>query len=685
MESGTFDNLKKQIKDTLKNKGKSKDLENKSIEELLEEVNIYYQELEFQNDELQRISQDLEISKKHFANLFENAPVGYVIYDSNYVIQSANKIFFEMTGIDYPLKQNQSIIPFVHSDSQDTFYFHIQSLLKKRTPQNCFIKLVGQQKNYLVKMESNIWENKDRDIIRSAIVDLTAENELNEKLNAANAELLESNIRFKYLFDSITDPVYIHNLNGNFIMVNEDAVATMGYSKEEFLKMHVLDIDVNTNSEAVIMAAEKLLKQGNLVFEGIHKTKDGVQIPVEIHSRVVEFDGEKAIISLARDIRERKKNEQELRAAKEKAEAANLAKSEFLATMSHELRTPLNGIIGFNSLLLESKLNSSQREYVNFIHQSSEQLLKIISDILDFSSIESGNIEFKIFGVDISRLINRIFHLVSMEAEKKNLKLIKKIQPDVPAIIQADESRLEQILLNLVYNAVKFTEKGEITIEIEIKSDKIYFQVSDTGIGIPEDKQHLIFKKFSQIDSSATRKYQGSGLGLAITKSLIEKMGGTISFKSIEGQGTTFHFSLPVLSEKLEEKSVAPVNLELKMSIRKNANVLIVEDDPVNQILLKKLLQNEGLTVDIAHNGNEALEKNLENFDMIFMDIHMPKMDGIETTKIIRSKNSQIKIIGFSADAFTESIEKSMAAEMNDYLTKPINREKLRGILQKHL
>jgi len=459
----------------------------------------------------------------------------------------------------------------------------------------------------------------------------------------------------------------------------------MGYSKEEFLKMHVLDMDVNADPEAVIMAAEKLLKQGNLVFEGIHKTKEGVQIPVEIHSRVVEFDGEKAIISLARDIRERKKNEQELTAAKEKAEAANLAKSEFLATMSHELRTPLNGIIGFNSLLLESKLNSSQREYVNFIHQSSEQLLKIISDILDFSSIESGNIEFKISGLEISRFINRIFRLVSIEAEKKNLKLIKKIEPDMPAIIQADESRLEQILLNLVYNAVKFTEKGEIIIEIGIKSDKINFQISDTGIGIPEGKQHLIFKKFSQIDSSATRKYQGSGLGLAITKSLIEKMGGTISFKSIENQGTTFCFSLPVLSGKLEEKPVAPVNLELKTQKKENAKVLIVEDDPVNQILLKKLVQNEGLTVDVAHNGNEALEKNLENFDMIFMDIHMPKMDGIETTKIIRNKNSRIKIIGFSADAFTESIEKSMAAEMNDYLTKPINREKLRGILQKHL
>ncbi len=399
--------------------------------------------------------------------------------------------------------------------------------------------------------------------------------------------------------------------------------------------------------------------------------------------------------------------QRELKDAKIAAESASRTKSEFLANMSHEIRTPMNGIVGMAELLCNTEPTNDQKEYLDILKTSTDNLLSIINDILDISKIEAGKLEFEHIDFDLRRTITDTFKILSYNADKKGLELLNNISADIPDIMLGDPVRLRQILINLVSNAIKFTEKGEVAVSVDIESrteDEItlHFFVSDTGIGIPEDKKKHIFDTFTQADSSSTRKYGGTGLGLPISSRLVEMMKGKIWVESEVGKGSAFHFTARLgIASELEKQELPEedVNSEYESSDnqinyedRKKIHILLAEDNDISQKWQLLTLERQGYTVEIANNGEEVLEGlKKQHFDIVLMDVQMPKMDGIEAARAIRSStdntfNPEIPIIAVTAHALEEEKERCLKAGMNSCVTKPFNSEELfkeiEGLLQ---
>ncbi|NES04107.1 MAG: response regulator, partial [Okeania sp. SIO2F4] len=394
---------------------------------------------------------------------------------------------------------------------------------------------------------------------------------------------------------------------------------------------------------------------------------------------------------------------QQMRAAKETAEYANRAKSEFLALISHEIRTPMNGILGLTHLVQQTPLQPNQQDYLNKIKSSAQSLLEIINDILDFSKIEAGKLELEYIPFELDDILNSINNILGLKAVEKGIELIFKVGDDVPRYLIGDSLRLTQVLMNLASNAVKFTETGFVTIAVELLSCtdetvRLKYQVQDTGMGINQSQIETLFQSFTQVDASISRKYGGTGLGLAICKGLVNMMGGNIGVESELGKGSTFHFELEFgysrepsetycssLSSNLRETQFSSL---VRLEEIQGANILLVEDNAVNQQIAQELLRRVGLNVDCATNGKEAIAKVQElSYDLILMDIRMPEMDGLEATKMIRclaeENNSETKwfatvpIIAITANAMDIDRNKSLAAGMNGHLSKPVNPRKL--------
>jgi signal transduction histidine kinase/CheY-like chemotaxis protein len=383
---------------------------------------------------------------------------------------------------------------------------------------------------------------------------------------------------------------------------------------------------------------------------------------------------------------------EDLKESRKAAEDASRAKSQFLATMSHEIRTPLNGIIGMTELLAPSIQTGEDREYLQTVQSCSGSLLDIVNDILDFSKIEAGKMELEKADIDLYSLIDTTVKAFSHKAREKDLTLSCGIDPAIPEKLIGDAVRVRQILVNLIGNAVKFTEKGRIGVKARlIKHEEqqavVEFSVSDTGIGIPEDKIAGLFESFQQVDSSTTRKFGGTGLGLAIVKSLVTIMNGRIEVESRLGEGSAFIFSIPFeVSEKEDSKEITGAEPDFSGL---NIDVLLVEDNKANQMLVKRLLEKKEMKVEVAGNGIEAL-RMLEGkaFDLIFMDIQMPEMDGYEATTAIRKNESitgkHTPIIALTANAAEDDKNACLKVGMDDFLTKPIRSENLYRCVYKY-
>src|SRR6185436_1102718 len=373
-----------------------------------------------------------------------------------------------------------------------------------------------------------------------------------------------------------------------------------------------------------------------------------------------------------------------------KAEEAKKFEQQFLANMSHEIRTPMNVVIGMTNLLLKTSMSEQQQKYMNAIKDSSENLLVIINDILDLSKIEAGKIDFENIHFSLAETVNLVHTTLRFKAEEKGLHMIMDIDTSLPPMIIGDPVRLSQVLLNLAGNAIKFTEKGSITIKCkklkeENKKVSIEFSVTDTGIGIAEEIVPKIFESFTQASSDTTRKYGGTGLGLTISKQLVELQAGSIHVKSTLGEGSTFSFILPyqVGSEMTKKEKVRNPDPQLLDELRKK-KILLVEDNPFNQIVATDTIQDliKGIQLEVAANGRQAVEMLKKNqYDLVIMDVQMPEMDGYEATKYIRNNFpapvKDIPIMAMTANVIKEEIEKCFDSGMNSYIAKPFDPEDL--------
>ena len=508
------------------------------------------------------------------------------------------------------------------------------------------------------------------------------------------------------------------------IWVNEAVQKSLGLSMDELRGKYCFEILQGLKKPCPGCTALKAIETGHSQ-EGELVTPDG-KTWISRGSPIKDSDGiVKGVVHVAINITERKRTEQELQQTNqdleiaieqsnesaEQARKANAAKSEFLANMSHEIRTPLNGVIGMTGLLLDMDLNTKQHEYAEIAHISGEMLLSLINDILDLSKIEARKLELEILDFDLRSMLKDTTDLLAIGAREKGLSLVCLAEPSVPSLLRGDPGRLRQILVNLGGNAVKFTEKGEIAIRVSLESEDernvtIRFSVSDTGIGIPANRQDILFSPFTQVDGSTTRRYGGTGLGLAISKQLAELMGGKIGLESEEGEGSTFWFTAvfekqpagsgsadekfaEIKGEGAIERSVAETIIS--ENDKRKIRILVAEDNPVNQKVAQAILRKMGFRADVVANGQEAINAlHMIPYHLVLMDCQMPEMDGFEATRVIRLEgsralNPRIPIIAMTASNMRGDRDKCIQAGMNDFIAKPVQKRELAEMLARWL
>ncbi|HEY5654068.1 MAG TPA: transporter substrate-binding domain-containing protein [Pontiella sp.] len=517
----------------------------------------------------------------------------------------------------------------------------------------------------------------------------------------------ESEQRLRQMFENSPDAVFVIDQEGQIIAANSRTAEFLKMEKQDLLTKNIKDLTPETHHSELQANIKKWFSGESSETESACIASNGTIFPVEMTSSLQILNDRKVVQLHARDMTLRKEAELKIIKAqklaedargmairsREIAENASQAKSEFLANMSHEIRTPLNGIVGMAQLLSDTQLNEEQINCIDTIQQSTDGLLQIINHVLDISKIEAGQIELHETIIDLHDLCDRMFNRFRPQAEEKSLRLRCECQDNVPAYVRGDQGLLEQLLINLISNALKFTHKGSVTLNIENpKHDSQYAELNihviDTGIGISEEKQEVIFEKFIQADSSTKRRYGGTGLGLAICKQLVEIMGGSIAVTSALGEGSTFSCKV-ILPLSMPPDAASNLNITKTKTVKHpGVRVLLVEDNLVNQKVTATILEKAGCVVEAVNNGQDAIQQiQINSYDIVLMDCQMPVMDGIEATNLIREMDkpiSQTPIIAITAHAMKDDRKKCINCGMDDYISKPIQRHELIELIDKY-
>ena len=633
-------------------------------------------------------------SEDKYRRMFEDTSIGIFRFDRNFRFVSANKAFAFIFGYDnekdFLNEINEEPSRFFPDFARDKEF--IREIIKSRQKQFVIEKHLKDRTGKDIYVIIHLKKIHDRKLEREFYLEGYIEDITQRKIAENNLQISEQ--KFKALFEKSYNAILILDKQ-EIIDCNYKAAqlfnSTIGeLTGKQYNKLVASEQeDINEIQKFIKTKMNRALSGHAESFELQHLRDEKVFDAEVSFSRI--FINQKPLIqAIVRDVSQRKLFEKQLKQAKEDAEKARMAQSEFLSLMSHEIRTPLNAVVSLTDLLLHDDLTSDQLDNLNSVKISAKHLLGLIDDILDFNKIETGNLSFEYFDFDIRSLVSDLQKTLEIKASEKKIKLITKVDDNVPEILRADTLRLKQVLFNMLSNAIKFTEEGYVSLKIEKRvgctnGRNIHFEIMDTGIGIASDRLDAIFEKFTQAETSIRRKYGGSGLGLTICKKLVEMQGGKIYARSKPGQGSVFSFYLPMETGK--KKFPAPEK-ELKGELHNSLEglkILMVEDDKMNQFVGKKVIDKKwkaDLTiVATAEEALDYLEK--ESFDLVLMDLLLPGMDGYEATKKIRNNpekkfpNSSIPVIALTADAFMETRKKAYEAGVDDFVTKPFDYQKL--------
>lgn len=691
-------NLRARAEELLKKTANTgEELSHIDVQALIHDLSVHQIELEMQNEELRHAEQALQRNNEEYMKLYNHAPVGYVSLDEKGIILRHNQTFSNMLGNPGIIAIGASLASFLCKEDKDIFLARFKAIFKNPTDKQFEARLKRSDENiFWVRMAANSdlitnESNENKEVLLITLSDINHEKQA-EKVVKDNLQFLST------LLDTIPSPIFYKDAQGLYLGCNRAYTAITGITEEELMGKSVFDIAPQELADKYWQMDFDLFENGGIqIYESTIKTALGDTRQVLFYKSLFHnADGEKAgLVGVMLDITEQKMAEEELRQTRDAANAANIAKSQFLSNMSHEIRTPLNGIMGAAQLMKMMELTPELSEYANIITHSGENLLQLINSILDLSKIEAGRMELENVKFPLAEAFRRSISTQSPTASIKKLSLNLEITPDLPHEVLGDPLRLNQIINNLISNALKFTEQGIVTVKVypvEILSKLciVGIDISDTGIGIEGEAQSRIFSPFVQADMSTTRKFGGTGLGLAISRKLLSMMNGTIDIESTPGVGTTFRLQIPFyLPQEITKPQIqVETHKALTSQNSQSLRILMAEDNEINRLYLSRLLKVLGHQVIEAKDGVEAILIWKEQpVDCVLMDLQMPIMGGDEATRQIRSIEQETgqhtPILALTAFALEEDKQQFMTCGFDSYLTKPLSLDTLKEELEK--